>query len=189
MTNFFNIVKDRMQLSENSRQAFLSVMKKEEYEKGHVLVRPGSICRSIYFVEKGLTRTFYEKDDKDLTDWLSPENTIACSIVSFAHQQPDRRGLELLEDSTLWILDYDDMEMLCEQHHEIEKFMRMITSYGMLLVQERYDDLHFSSAAERYKKLMEYQPTLIQRAPLGMIASYLGVTQETLSRIRSKHAF
>ena len=81
MTNFFNIVKDRMQLSENSRQAFLSVMKKEEYEKGHVLVRPGSICRSIYFVEKGLTRTFYEKDDKDVTDWFSPENTIACSIV------------------------------------------------------------------------------------------------------------
>jgi CRP-like cAMP-binding protein len=189
MTEFFNLVKERIQLSEKSQQALLSVMRKEDFPKGYVLVKPGTICRSMYFVEKGLTRTFYYKDDKDVTDWFSPENTIACSIVSFNSQRPDRRGIELLEDSTLLVLDYNDLEMLCNEHHEIEKFARFGTTLGMLLIQERFDDLHFATAPERYKKLIEHQPAILQRAPLGMIASFLGITQETLSRIRSQHLF
>ncbi len=189
MTGFFNLLKDKMQLSPKSREAFLSVMRNEDYSKGHLLVKPGTVCPSIFFVEKGLTRTFYYKDEKDVTDWFSPENTIACSIVSFTTQQADRRGIELLEDSSFWTLDYHDLEMLCEQHHEIERFTRLITAYGMLLIQERFDELHFATAAERYKKLLDHQPAILQRAPLGMIASYLGITQETLSRIRSQHIF
>jgi CRP-like cAMP-binding protein len=189
MTAFFNMLKDKIQLSEKSREAFLSVMRNEEYPRGHLLVKPGTVCRSFFFVEKGLTRTFYYKDGKDVTDWFSPENTIACSIVSFTTQKPDRRGIELLEDSSFWVLDHDDLEMLCSQYHEIERFARLSTAYGMILVQERFDDLHFATAAERYKKLLEHQPTILQRAPLGMVASYLGITQETLSRIRSQHIF
>lgn len=189
MTGFFNLVNDKMQLSEKSREAFLSVMKNEEYPKGHILVKPGAICSSLFFVEKGLTRTFYYKDGKDITDWFSPENTIACSIVSFTSQQPDRRGIEVLEDAGLWVLDYKDLEMLCSQYHEIERFARMNTVHGLVLLQERFDELHFSTAAERYKKLLDHQPDILQRAPLGMIASYLGITQETLSRIRSQHLF
>ncbi len=189
MTAFFDSVKDKMQLSPTSREAFLSVMRNEDYPKGHILVKPGTVCTSMFFVEKGLTRTFYYKDDKDVTDWFSPESTVAVSIVSFLNQQPDRRGIELLEDSNLWALDYKDLEMLCAQHHEIEKFTRLLAAHGILLIQERFDDLHFATAAERYKKLMDRQPTILQRAPLGMIASYLGITQETLSRIRSQHAF
>ena len=167
----------------------MSVMRNEDYAKGHILVKPGTVCTSLFFVEKGLTRTFYYKDGKDVTDWFSPESNVAVSIVSFLNQQPDRRGIELLEDSNLWALDYKDLEMLCAQHHEIERFTRLLAAHGILLIQERFDDLHFASAAERYKKLMDHQPTILQRAPLGMIASYLGITQETLSRIRSQHAF
>src|SRR5215213_2211164 len=149
MTAFFDIVKDRVQLSEKAKEAFLAVMKKEEYAKRHVLVKPGSVCNSMYFIEKGLTRTFYYKHGKDVTDWFSPENTIACSIVSFISRQPDRRGIELLEDSVIYVLDYTDMESLCNQHHEIERFVRIVTGYGLILVQERFDDLHFASAPER----------------------------------------
>jgi len=189
MTGFFDLVKDKIELSEKSKEAFLSVMRNEDYPKGHILVKPGTVCHSFFFVEKGLTRTFYRKDEKDVTDWFSPENTIACSIVSFVTQKPDRRGIELLEDSSFWVLDYDDLEMLCDQHHEIERFIRMSMAFGMIMVQERFDELHFATAAERYKKLLDHQPTILQRAPLGMIASYLGITQETLSRIRSQHIF
>jgi CRP-like cAMP-binding protein len=189
MTAFFDYIKDKIQLSQKSRDAFLSVMRNEDYPKGHILVKPGSVCTSIFFVEKGLTRTFYYKDGKDVTDWFSPENTFAVSIVSFITQQPDRRGIELLEDSNLWALDYNDLEMLCNQHHEIERFTRLLAANGILMTQERFDDLHFATAAERYKKLIDRQPTILQRAHLGMIASYLGITQETLSRIRSQHIF
>src|SRR5215216_5453420 len=141
MIQFFNLVKERAPLSEKSRDAFLSVMRKESLRKGHVLVKPGTVCHSMYFVEEGLTRTFYFKEEKDVTDWFSPENSIACSIVSFITQTPDRRGIELLEDSILWALDDVDMETLCNEHHEIERFMRFLTAYGLLLVQERFDEL------------------------------------------------
>ncbi len=189
MTGFFDLVKDKIQLSDQGKEAFLTVMRNEGYPKGHIMVKPGTVCRSLFFVESGLTRTFYYKDEKDVTDWFSPENSIACSIVSFTTQKPDRRGIELLEDSSFWILGHDDLERLCDHHHEIERFARMITAYGMILVQERFDELHFSTAPQRYKKLLDSQPTILQRAPLGMIASYLGITQETLSRIRSQHSF
>src|SRR3954469_19635417 len=104
MIGFFEIVKDRMQLSQQSREAFRAVMRYKSLPKGFTLVKPGSVCNALYFVERGLTRTFYVKDGKDVTDWFSMENTIACSIISFVSRKPDRRGIELLEDSALWAL-------------------------------------------------------------------------------------
>src|SRR5215213_8186835 len=121
MSGFLEILGDQMQLSDEAKAAFMNVMRKEELEKGHLLVKPGTICNSIYFIEKGLSRTYYNKSGKDITDWFSPEKTIACSIVSLITRKPDRRGIELLESSIIWILDYTDMENLCSQHHEIEK--------------------------------------------------------------------
>ncbi len=70
--------------------------------KGHVLVRQDTICNYIYFIEKGLTRTYYLKNGKDITDWFSFENTVACSILNFITRQADRRIIQLLEPSTLW---------------------------------------------------------------------------------------
>jgi len=149
-------------------------------------VRENTVCNYVYFVEKGLTRTFYYKGGKDVTDWFSPENTFACSIVSFISRKPDRREIELLEPSVLWALHYNDLENLCVKHHEIERLTRHLVSSGLVQLQQRFDDLHFSPASQRYQTLMETNPSLIQRVPLGMIASYLGVTQETLSRIRAQ---
>lgn len=155
MIEFFNLVKGKVPLSETSRSAFMAVMRQEDFNKGHLLIKPNTTCRSVFFVQKGLTRTLYALHGKDITDWFSPEHSIACSIVSFINQVPDRRGIELLEDSTLWTLDYDDMESLCAAHHDIERFFRFITAHGMLMVQERFDDLHFASAAERYHNMMK----------------------------------
>jgi CRP-like cAMP-binding protein len=81
------------------------------------------------------------------------------------------------------------MERLCQGLPEIERFVRHVVTHGLLLVQERFDDSHFATASERYRKLLTQQPFILQRANLGMIASYLGITQETLSRIRSQHGF
>jgi len=185
MDSFFKIVASFTSLSEDSKEALASVLKRMEFPKGHILVKQNSVCRYTYFIEKGLTRTFYDKNDKDVTDWLSAENMFACSIISFLTRQPDRRGIELLEDAVLWALHYDDLEKLYRQYHDIERFGRLLVSSGIIQVQQRFDDLHFATAAQRYHTLMDTNPTFLQRVPLGMIASYLGITQETLSRIRS----
>ncbi|MBN8856435.1 MAG: hypothetical protein BGO55_16715 [Sphingobacteriales bacterium 50-39] len=111
----------------------------------------------------------------------------ACSIISFLTRQPDRRGIELLEDAVLWGLHCDELEKLYKHYHDIERLGRLLVSFGLIQLQQRFDDLHFATAAQRYRTLIDTNPSFIQRVPLGMIASYLGITQETLSRIRAQH--
>ncbi|HEY4324743.1 MAG TPA: Crp/Fnr family transcriptional regulator [Mucilaginibacter sp.] len=186
MDSFFKAVAPFVNLSEKSKLALTSVMKRMEFPKGKVLVEPNSICSHLYFIEKGLTRTFYFKDGKDITDWLSAENTFAVSVISFITRKPDRRAIELLEPSVLLSIQFDELENLCNEYHDIERMTRYLVSFGLVQLQQKFDDVHFETALHRYKNLMATNPTLLQRVPLGMIASYLGVTQETLSRIRSQ---
>ena len=186
MDKFFEIVSQTTSLTAESKQDLSSILKRLELDKGHILVRQNSVCNYLYFIESGLTRTYYYNEGKDITDWISPENTFACSIVSFISRKPDRRQIELLEPSILWSLQYYEIEHLCAKHHDVERMIRHLVSSGLVQLQRRFDDLHFATALQRYQTLMNENPTLIQRVPLGMIASYLGITQETLSRIRSR---
>jgi CRP-like cAMP-binding protein len=187
LESFFTEIKKFLSLSDAAQDAVREILVCKEFKKRHIILKPNSVCNYVYFVDSGLVRTFYEKDGKDVTDWLSPENSFSCSILSFINRIPDRRGIEAVEDSQLWALHYDDLDRLYNQYHEIERLGRLLYGLGVTLVQQRFDDLHFSSASERYQKMMDNNPTLIQRTPLSMIASYLGITQETLSRIRHSY--
>ncbi len=186
MEAFFAVLSGFIHLSSESKEAFAAAIKKLELPKGHVLVKENTVCNYLYFVESGLTRTYYFKDGKDITEWISPENTFACSIVSFINRKPDRRIIELLEPSVLYAISYDKLEELYSRFHEIERLGRLLVSSGMVQMQQKFDDQHFETAAQRYQTLMKTNPSLLLRVPLGMIASYLGITQETLSRIRSQ---
>lgn len=186
MENFFRAVSQFTKLSSGSKQALSSCLKRLEFPKGHTIVGQNTICNYLYFVESGLTRTYYLKDGKDVTDWISDENSFACSIISFINRKPDRRAIELLESSVFFALHYDDMETLSSKYHDIETLFRKLVSFGLVQLQQKFDDLHFSTALQRYQTLITTHPTFIQRVPLGIIASYLGITRETLTRIRKK---
>jgi CRP-like cAMP-binding protein len=183
--NFFNAVTP---LGDESREALAKVIERADLPRGHQLLRPGGVCRHLYFIEQGLTRTYYIKDGKDVTDWISAEGTFAVSIISFLTHEPDRRGIELLEDSILGAISYSQLEDCYRQYHEIERLGRLLMGQGLIQMQQRFDDLHFATAQQRYAQLITGNPSLLNRVPLGMIASYLGITQETLSRIRAQHA-
>src|SRR5215218_4391720 len=129
MEAFFQTIDQFLQLSAEGKSAFSLILQKEAQPKGHVLLKLGSICRRIYFIEQGLTRTFYYKDGKDVTDWLSAENTFAGSMISFLTQTPDVRGVELLEPSVLWSFSHAALETLYNQHHEIERLGRLLTNH------------------------------------------------------------
>lgn len=186
MEDFFKTISKLVVLSEESKQAMAACLQPMELLKGYMLVKENTICNYIYYIEKGLTRTFYYKKDKDITDWISTEKTFALSIISFISRQPDRRGIELLEDSLLWAIHYDDLERLYQSYHSIERLGRLLVSQGLIQVQQRFDELHFAPAQERYKILLQTHPAILQRVPLAMIASYLGITPETLSRMRAQ---
>jgi CRP-like cAMP-binding protein len=188
MEDFFETISQLVLLSDESKKALAACLQFMQLPKGSILVKEDAICNYIYYIEKGLTRTFYYKDGKDITDWISIEKNFACSIISFITRQPDRRGIELLEDSQLWAIHYADLERLYELYHPIERLGRLLISQGLVQVQQRFDELHFASAQQRYTTLLQTHPAILQRVPLGMIASYLGITPETLSRMRSQLA-
>jgi CRP-like cAMP-binding protein len=185
MEKFFKYVSQLCFLSEESKEMLGKVLHFLQVKKGYELLRPGSICNHLYFIEEGLTRTWYLKDGRDVTDWISTENSFAVSIISFITRLPDRRGIETLEPSQIWSITHTDLEHLYTMSHEIERLGRLLISYGMVQMQQRFDDLHFYTAAERYEKLLNQHPSILNRVPVGMIASYLGISRETLSRIRS----
>jgi CRP-like cAMP-binding protein len=186
MENFLKTISALCPLSPGSLSEISGITTEFEFPKGYLLVKPHTVCRHLFFIEQGLSRTFYLKDGREITDWISPENTFAVSLISFITRQPDRRGIELLEPSAICSLSNEALEKLCRENHEVEHLVRLLLSMGFVQLQQKFDDAHFTPAIERYQKLLASTPELLQRVPLGMIASFLGMTQETLSRIRSR---
>ncbi|MBK8955369.1 MAG: Crp/Fnr family transcriptional regulator [Saprospiraceae bacterium] len=186
MDNFFKAIARFANLSGEAKRDLGDQLRRLEFPKGHILLHQDKICNHLYFVHSGLVRTYYLKEGKDVTDWFSFENSFACSPISLINRQTDRRALELLEHSILLSIHYDSIESLCQKHHNIETFFRRLVNFSLVQMLQKLDALHFTTALQRYKTLMETNPTIIHRVPLGMIASYLGITQETLSRIRAQ---
>lgn len=187
--SFFESISPFVTLSPLSRQVLLSKMTKLSLPKGHVLVPMGSICKSVYYLEKGLTRTFYLNESKEITERFCAENSFTCSMAGYLTNIPDGRQIELLEPSIIWTMPYETLEKLYDEHHEIERLGRHIITNDVIELQNRLSALQFKSAEERYANLLHSNPSLLQRVPLGVISSYLGITQETLSRIRAKVIF
>lgn len=155
--------------------------------KGNVLVREGDYSYELYYIVKGGARAYYLKDGKTITDWFAFENDFISSIVSFFLGVPSQHYIEVLEDTTFMVLQLKDIEMLCDKHHDFERLGRLSTTKTMIQLQQRIVSLQFKSSKERYDSLLEKYPQIELRAPLGDIASYLGITQETLSRIRNSN--
>lgn len=184
--NLFDRLSPFVKLRPESRAKLLSYMKKEELPKGHVLVPAGSICTHVYYIERGLSRIFYVKNGREVIDAFNAENEFTCSINTWLTRRPDNRQTELLEPSVIWSLPYAKLEELYDDYHDIERLGRHLITLELAEMQQRLTDLHFTPAQERYINFVNANPSLLQRVPLGMISSYLGITQETLSRIRAR---
>jgi CRP-like cAMP-binding protein len=157
-----------------------------ELPKGEFLITEGKVCKYVYFLEKGCLRGYYNLDGKEITYWFAFENNFVTSFFSFITRKPCFENIQLIEDCTLWAVDYDDLQQLYIKHADMERMGRIMHERYYVMLDERFVSNHFKEAKERYDNLVANAPHIIQRVPLGYIASYIGVTQETLSRIRSK---
>jgi len=164
----------------------MDTISRKEIKRKTLLQNEGKVCDHIYFIEKGLARTFYYKDGKDVTYWIAAENDFVGAMGSFFSRAISNKCVETLEDSILWVFDHDKLEALYANSKELEKMGRLFANYGITLLEKRFDDFHFMTARQRYKLLLSNHPQIVQRVSLGVIASYLGITQETLSRIRGR---
>lgn len=185
MDDFLKNIRNISHLSEESLHAFLEQWKPLSLPKGHLLVREGAISRYFYYLQRGAVRIFYHKNDREITEYLTLDNSYFLSIMSFFQQAPSRLVIQLLEPSELLAIHHDDLMRLCDRFHDVERLFRLMLTQSLIISQLRVDSLQFESAEQRYKNLLDHQPDILQRVPLAYIASYLGITQETLSRIRA----
>ena len=161
-------------------------VQQEEFSKGALIHRSDRICRKSYFVLEGLLRTYFLKEGKEISEYFSAENEWVNSPRSFMQQQLDIYNIDALEDTSCYALEVRDLVYLFDHFHEMERYARlsMGTVFGHFM--ERITSIRFTSAKERYEHFLKTYEQIHPRIPLGMIASYLGITQETLSRIRKQ---
>lgn len=157
----------------------------KKYQKGEIILHEGEVCESIYWVAKGLVRQFYYKNGKELTEYMATENNIVMSIESLFTDKPSTQQMVALEPTILFALPKRELEHEAVRNVNIQMLYRKILEESLIISQVHADMLRFESAQERYSKLVKRSPQLVLRAPLVYIASYLQMTPETLSRVRT----
>ena len=156
-----------------------------KFQKGDVVLPEGQVCRAMYFVRHGMVRQYYYKGGKDVTEHFSFEGRIVFCIESFLKQEPSRLMVEALENTVLYALPYETWHVQMMQNQELELLYRKILEHALISSQEHADSQRFENAAERYARLLATKPEIVLRAPMQHIASFLQMTPETLSRVRS----
>lgn len=155
------------------------------YDRKHVLVREGQRHDFTYFIVRGGVRSYYLKDGLEVNTWFAFEEDIVGSLYGY-QERPSRETIELLEESTLIAINLRTLRPLVHTHIGISRFVGGIVEEYAQFLEDRLYFLQHMSAAERYAHLLAYEPLALQRVPLTYIASYLGVSRETLSRLRGK---
>ena len=162
-----------------------SILVPMKFAKNEMILKEGDTCTNIYWVVKGLVRQFYYKNEKELTEYMATENSIVMCIESLFQEQPTRLQIKAIEPTVMIAMPKADLEAVAMKSVNIQILYRKILEESLILSQHHADMLRFESAQDRYQKLVKSSPQLVLRAPLVYIASYLQMTPETLSRVRT----
>ena len=183
--NLVNHIKIFIPVSDELRKRLNEISEFKTLEKGKFLHRPNRVCKYTYFINTGLLRIFYKKEEKEVTDKFSAEGEWITSIYSFMRNIPDNFYIQTIEQSELVAINITKLEKCFEDFPEMERFGRMLISKYFVEQSERIISLQFNSAKDRYQFYERTSKNKLPRVPLGMLASHLGMTQETLSRVRA----
>lgn len=173
-------------LTPESKQEFLAAISIIRFSRYQYLFQPGQTLLQGYFILQGATRQYYLCDGKEIVTRLSVEGEMCGTFYSFISGKPTFEYAEAVEDVVVAAIARYDIERLCAQYIDIANLERKITEMYLIQEQDRALMLQFHSAQERYQDLLETRPDIFLRFSVGSIASYLGMTQETLSRLRTK---
>jgi CRP-like cAMP-binding protein len=171
-------------ISPASEQTLSSICKEVNFSKGKNIQEIGHTCKTIYFVKKGVVRIYYFKEAIDITESFEFENAFVARAESLFTGKPSRKAIQAIEDTTLIAIDSNKLFKILDSHPDLERLVRKIIEASYVNTVNRIESLQFNTAEERYKALLKAAPDVLKRIPLKYVASYLGITQVSLSRIR-----
>lgn len=186
---FSESIRQHISISKEEFELCKTLFIPKKIRKRQYLLQEGDVCRYTAFVEKGMLRTFTvdEKGNEPILQF-SMEGWWITDLYSFLTDEPSKYNIEALEDCELLLITKPSWNILLEKVPAFERYFRILIQNNLIATQRRLMSSMSETAEEKYTKLINNFPGCIQRVPQHMIASYLGITPETLSRIRSQMA-
>lgn len=174
-------------LSDNSFHEFSNYMECVQYPKGTTIIHADKVEPYFYVLKSGIARAYSDGENQQITFWFGQKGDVLFSFNSYINNSTGYENIELLENCSLIRIRLTDLFSLYNRHLEIANWGRKIAEQELIATEKRLIDRAFKGAAERYQEFITQSPELIKRVALKHIASYLGVTQVTLSRIRASY--
>ena len=184
LVQLFQHFKKYTALPEKAEEAIAAICSPITIKKNRDLQPIGHTCKTIYFINKGIARIYYFKDGIDVTENFFFENSIIARVESLFTGKPSRKAIQVLEDAEITGINANLLFKLYDSFPEIERLFRKIFEAAYVETVHRIEGIQFHTAEERYKALLQEAPDILKRVPLKYVASYLGITQVSLSRIR-----
>lgn len=172
-------------LPEACQSRLIATLKTKQLLRKEHLLREGQICQSIFFIQEGLLRCYYHRGEQEVCSWFMKEGDVVISVESFFRQKRSYEAIQALEDSLLYYIRYDELQQLYLSFPEFNYVARVLTEKYYCLSEQRLYAIRMMRSRERYQFLMDHYPELVLRVPAKYIASYLGLTEVTLSKIKS----
>jgi CRP-like cAMP-binding protein len=164
---------------------FTASFKEKKIAKNSFLLKEGHVCRHFGFVKSGCLRLYYTGEKQEVSVWFAFSNNSAIEISSYLSNAPSAYAIQAIEDSTVLYLPKEELETLCAKHPALQEMMRRYWEVAVLSLITRFTSLQKDSAEKRYKDLL-HQTEYLQKIPQKYLASFIGVTPTSLSRIRRK---
>ena len=175
-------------LSSEAEAALLSIIHVQRVQKNQDIQQIGQTCKTLYFLQSGLARIYYFHDGNDITEGFYAPYCLIARAESLFAGIPSKKAIQVLEQADVWSISIADLSALYPAHRDIERLFSRLFELAYVQTIQRIENLQFHTAEERYQLLAHEQPDVLRSVPLKYIASYLGITQVSLSRIRAKRA-
>ena len=186
MANFIHQVNKVSLLSNDAELDLAAKLKPFTFKKGQVINNEGQICKYLYFIEQGLVKHYYHHKDRVFILRFFAENNFFTVLDSFVNQSPSQFITVALENTSTMAIDAADYNELCNKHHSFETFSRKLFTHAALVNLKRIKEMFDADSTELYHEFMLENHHLLNRISLGDTASYIGISQVTLSRIRAR---
>lgn len=180
-------IKKNIEISEHDLSIVLSYFKRTEKAKNAVLLSEGQTSQFSFFVGKGCLRIYFiNKEGKDVTRYIAFENQLATGLSSFISKLPSAEYIEVIEKAELLYISHDDFNHLMQTLPQWQAFYQLYLEKAYMNTNNRLMSFTTMDATARYAQLLKINPAIVQRIPNKIVASYINISQETLSRLKGK---